>query len=84
MKLMINSCEKTTQLIDKQIVSRLSFKEKIQLQLHKSICKSCDSYENQSRFIDVLINNSFKSKINKNVKMTQERKSKIIEETKKI
>lgn len=48
------SCRKATELIDKEFLVKLSFKEKIQLQLHKSMCSACTAYEKQSKKMDDL------------------------------
>lgn len=83
MNVMANSCKKTTELIDKQLFTPLSVKEKMQLQVHKSMCKTCTAYEHQSKLIDSIIGKWFttgKSKVN--VKLPEEKKAKIIEEIK--
>lgn len=49
------SCKKATGLIDKRLVISLSFREKIQLRLHKSICDACTTYDKQSKKIDELL-----------------------------
>ncbi len=46
------SCLKATELIEKQFQVKLSFKEKIQLKLHKMMCDACSIYEKQSTFIE--------------------------------
>ncbi|MDZ7738089.1 MAG: hypothetical protein U5K32_03270 [Bacteroidales bacterium] len=46
------SCYKATELIEKKLNFRLSFKEKIQLKIHKSMCDACSLYEKQSEFMD--------------------------------
>ena len=55
----IKSCKITTELIDKQQLTPLSIKEKLQLQTHKAMCKTCSAYEKQSKIIDNLINRWF-------------------------
>jgi len=52
MNLMMLSCKKATELIDKKIHFRLSNKENFQLILHKSMCDACKAYEEHSRFLD--------------------------------
>jgi hypothetical protein len=49
------SCKQTTGLIEKRILVKLSFKERMQLRLHKSRCIGCTNYEKQSRFLDKLL-----------------------------
>lgn len=56
---MVNSCKITTELIDKQQLTPLSLKEKLQLQAHKAMCKTCNAYEKQSSFIDAMMQKWF-------------------------
>lgn len=83
MNLFVNSCKKTTELIDKQLFTSLNTKEKIQLQVHKSMCKTCNAYENQSKFIDRVVDNWFNENTKSSVKLPEERKAKILEEINK-
>lgn len=46
------SCLKATELIEKKLHFRLSFKEKLQLKLHKMMCSACSNYEKQSVFLE--------------------------------
>jgi len=46
------SCLKATELIEKRIYSKLSFGEKMQLELHKMMCDACSNYEKDSLLID--------------------------------
>ena len=50
------SCKKATELIEKKLLVNISFKEKVQLKMHKSFCDACTAYEKQSRLIDKLLN----------------------------
>lgn len=50
--LLFLSCLKATELVEKQMHFKLSASEKIQLKLHKSMCKACQMYEKQSNFIE--------------------------------
>ena len=52
MHILFLSCLKATELIEKKIHFRLSFSEKIQLKMHKSMCDACSKYEKQSLFIE--------------------------------
>ncbi len=51
-KILFLSCLKASELVEKKIHFQLSFKEKIQLKLHKSMCEACKVYEKQSNFIE--------------------------------
>ena len=55
MNYLMLSCRKATELIEKRTLVRLSFKEKVQLRMHKSMCDACIAYEKQSRKIDELL-----------------------------
>ena len=49
---MFLSCLKATELIEKKIHFRLSFSERLQLKIHKSMCDACSKYEKQSLFLE--------------------------------
>jgi hypothetical protein len=53
------SCLKATQLIEKKFYIKLNFSEKLQLRLHKTMCKACSNFDKQS----ILIENAFKNQI---------------------
>ena len=85
MQMLIKSCKITTELIDKQQLTPLSIKEKLQLQTHKAMCKTCNAYEKQSKTIDNLINRWFgNSDTQKVEKLSPEKKALIIDLIKKV
>ncbi|WPR71423.1 hypothetical protein SLW70_16025 [Flavobacterium sp. NG2] len=85
MQMLVKSCKITTELIDKQQLTPLSVKEKLQLQTHKAMCKTCNAYEKQSKIIDSLINRWFRfSETNKTEKLSPEKKNAIIDQIKKV
>lgn len=53
--LIMLSCKKATELINKKSVVSLTLKEKLQLQMHTAICDGCLAYQKQSKFIDELL-----------------------------
>ncbi len=55
MNYLVLSCRRATELIEKRALVRLTFKEKVQLGMHKSMCDACTEYEKQSRKIDELL-----------------------------
>ena len=84
MNKLINSCKKTVELIDKSAVIKLSLKEKIQLQMHKSMCKTCNAYEQRSKFLDKAMGKLFNQSTPHNrAHLSDDRKSKILEAIKK-
>ena len=56
----------------------------MQLQVHKSMCKTCTAYEHQSKIIDTIIGKWFTGKSKVNVKLPEETKNKIIEKINKL
>ena len=83
MNLLFLSCKKATEIIEKKKVVVLSFKEKVQLRIHKSICKACTSYERQSIIIDTSLKNlSEKHKKSDKPQLSPEAKSNIINKIK--
>ena len=55
MQWLMLSCRKATELIEKKLLANLSFREKVQLKMHKSFCDACTAYEKQSKLIDKLL-----------------------------
>ena len=47
------SCLKATELIEKKMNFKLSAREKLQLRMHKIVCKACNNYEKQSFLIEM-------------------------------
>ncbi|MGJ8759377.1 MAG: hypothetical protein ACSHXA_02470 [Polaribacter sp.] len=84
LNILTNSCKKTVELIDKKTFSKLSVIEKTKLKLHKSICKTCKAYEEQSKFLDEAVDKLYNQKQPHNkVQLSADRKSKILEKIKK-
>lgn len=52
MNILFLSCLKATELIEKKLHFNLSFKEKLQLKVHKMMCDACRLYEKQSAFLE--------------------------------
>jgi hypothetical protein len=52
MNVLLLSCKKATELIEKRTVVGLSMKEKLQLKIHIRMCSACRAYENQSKTMD--------------------------------
>jgi len=65
MQLLFLSCLKATEFIEKKLNHKLSFKEKIQLKVHKSMCQACSNYEKQSKLIDKVLSETKIENINK-------------------
>ena len=52
MHILFLSCLKATELIEKKIHFKISFKEKLQLKVHKMMCDACTNFEKQSKFLE--------------------------------
>lgn len=80
------SCKKATELIEKKLLTTLSFREKVQLKMHKSLCDACTAYEKQSKLMDQLlskhIHNDGKEIKSYEVFENEELKKKIMEKIK--
>lgn len=84
MNKMVNSCKKTTELIDKQLFTPLTAIEKMQLQVHKSMCKTCNAYEHQSKLLDKIMGKWFTGTSKEKVTLPEESKSKIMKNINKL
>jgi len=54
------SCEKASELIEKKSNFSLGTKEKVQLFIHTKVCDACKNYEKQSTEMDSLLNEHLK------------------------
>lgn len=57
MHILFLSCLKATELIEKKFHFELSIKEKLQLKVHKMMCKACTNYDKHSTIIEKGISN---------------------------
>ncbi len=57
MHILFLSCLKATELIEKKMYFNLSFGERLQLKLHKSMCGACSNYEKHNILIEKAIAN---------------------------
>jgi len=73
------SCKKTTELIEKKSFVGLSYKEEIQLRLHTCICDSCTNYKKQSVILDNIVHHLIHSDNQKDLPMNNILKEKIIQ-----
>lgn len=58
------SCHRASKLIEKNQLGRLSYKEEVQLKIHKMMCEACRNYEKQSVFIGKILEKQYKLKDN--------------------
>ncbi len=57
MHILFLSCLKATELIEKKLYFKLSYREKMQLKMHKMMCDACTNYEHQSTILDKAMQN---------------------------
>lgn len=82
MNILMLSCKKATELIEKRIVTKLSAIEKIQLKMHTAVCSQCSIYEIQSDIIDKRIA-EIHQVTKESLKLSSERKEQILKQLKK-
>lgn len=58
MNMLFLSCLKATELIEKKLIFRLSFSERVRLKMHKAMCDACSRYEKQSIILDKALSGS--------------------------
>ncbi len=78
MNILMLSCKKATELIEKRTVVGLSLKEKIQLKMHTRMCNACRTYEGQSKTIDNALEEFTKAKKEDRMNLSEEAKSRIL------
>jgi hypothetical protein len=81
--LLMFSCKRTSELINKREISPLTLKEKLILFYHHSICEACQHYKIQSHKIDTVFLNLF-IKTDHLEKLTTEKKQNIISKIKDL
>lgn len=57
MHILILSCKKATELIEKKLFIGINTREKVQLYVHKSMCDACKKYAHQSQELDTMLKN---------------------------
>jgi hypothetical protein len=82
MNIIMLSCKKATELIEKRLVTKLSHVEKIQLKMHTAVCSQCATYEKQSEIIEKCIAQIHQPD-KEQMKLSSERKEQILKELEK-
>ena len=69
----MKSCKDITLLIEKRKITKISFKEKIQVKFHLAMCKLCRNFAVDSAFLDRVL-----ARLKpRNLKLTDEEKSRV-------
>lgn len=82
-QLVFLSCKKASYLIEKKQIDELSVIENIQMKMHISMCEICKMYEKQSGLVHGYLFN-YSQKNVKETTLSNEKKSEIIDELKKL
>lgn len=80
--LLMLSCKKASELIEKRTVVPLTLFEKIRLKAHTQMCDMCSEYEKQSRTIDDGLKKIMEEDIQKIDTLTEEQKKAILDKLK--
>ena len=82
MNILMLSCKKATELIEKRLIIKLSIIEKIQLKMHTAVCSQCSAYEKQSEIIENSISKIQQASKEK-LKLSSEKKEQILKQLEK-
>ncbi len=83
MNIMMLSCRKATELMEKKLYSDLGQTERFKLFLHTRMCDACRLYEKQSQFMDSVLRKQSATPNHRKASLKtlpEEVKSKILEE----
>jgi len=73
------NCKKATFLIEKKMLSRITFREHIELRIHLLGCSVCRVYGKQSRIINDMVRQLFKSSLPGEIKLDESFKKELQE-----
>ena len=77
LKKIVYNCKQATFLIEKKSITRLSFREVIELRIHLYGCSFCRIYKKQSRVINEMVQELFRSSIRPDVKLDDDFKKEL-------
>jgi predicted anti-sigma-YlaC factor YlaD len=63
------NCEKATFLIEKKLISRITFREQIELRIHLAGCSVCRIYQKQTGKINEMVHQLFRGHANKETRL---------------
>jgi hypothetical protein len=63
------NCEKATFLIEKKLISRITFREQIELRIHLAGCSVCRIYQKQTVKINEMVHQLFRGHANKDIRL---------------
>jgi hypothetical protein len=69
LKRIIYNCKQATFLIDKKAIKPLNLRERIELRIHLYGCSFCRLYKKQSRMINEMVQELFRSSMKADIKL---------------
>ncbi|HEY4195647.1 MAG TPA: hypothetical protein VGM63_08925 [Mucilaginibacter sp.] len=66
------NCEKATFLIEKKLISKITFREKIELRIHLAGCSVCRIYQKQTGKINEMVRHLFHSAENADTHLNED------------
>jgi hypothetical protein len=69
LKKIIHNCKQATYLIEKKSITRLSFREMIELRIHLFGCGFCRIYGKQSQVINMMVRELFHNSMHGNIRL---------------
>jgi len=76
------SCQKATELVEKQKEIKLSLVERLQLLMHLKMCTPCGNYKKQSKIIDEMLSGVTANNVPK-ATLSEEKKQALIKKIQK-
>jgi len=77
LKKIIHNCKQATYLIEKKSIKRLSFRETIELRIHLFGCSFCRLYSKQSRVINDMVQELFRSSMQSGYRLNDDFKKEL-------
>ena len=68
------NCKKATFLIEKRMLSKITFREKIELRIHLAGCSVCRVFDQQSQMINTMVRQLFNNADKSSIKLDDEYK----------
>jgi hypothetical protein len=77
LKKIIYNCKQATFLIEKKSIKKLTFREAIELRIHLLGCSFCKLYKKQSRVINEMVQELFRSSVQSNIRLNDDFKKEL-------
>jgi hypothetical protein len=69
LKKIVYNCKQATFLIEKKLISKLTFRETIELRIHLYGCSVCRVFDKQSQMINTMVQQLFRSSDNPSIRL---------------